>query len=232
MTRSFVIDNQKYYFSREYFKYLIREKCKQKKMKIKNIKTELAELTLSEESTVHNWMYGKVGPSSIDIVERIADYFQVDVLKLLTNETAEDDKMKSLTEQEYKSVYRIHKVIIDFMNLFLNTDGIFTGSDLIYGFEIPYESRIDFALSEYEKVRQAWQYEYVYLKDFQIYDDLYNFIENDLFEMFQQINDEGDKPFIDKCSGSYRYEPDEGKSASEDYDDTINKLYNLLDKYL
>ena len=138
--------------------------------------------------------------------------------------------MGKLTEQQVQAVDRIYKEIINFLFIFLNTDGIFADSSVIYDLDIPYDKRHEYADSEFEKVKIAWYKEFVYLKGTSIYDELDDFIWNDLVGTYQDISD--NIPGIDKLSGSYRYEPDEGKAAADDFDEAIVKLQKIICKYI
>ena len=114
--------------------------------------------------------------------------------------------------------------------VFLLTDGLFTSSSSIYGLDVPHNSRLDFADSEFEKVRIAWYKEFVYLNGTKVYDELDDYIDNDLLGTYQDIS--GNIPGIDKCSECYRYEPEEGKPASDDFEEAMIKIQQLVGRYV
>ena len=227
-TRRFVFDGKDCYFSKETFKIHFHAYQTAKKLNANETKRLLAQHLDVSEASVHGWLYGRSGPSDTNLISGIADFFGSPESDFYVEE--EQIAMERLNEQQIKSVDRIYKEIINFLFVFLNTDGIFTGSSVIYGLDIPFDRRLEYADSEFEKVRIAWYKEFVYLKGTKIYDELDEYIENDLIGAYQDISD--NIPGVDKCSPGYRYEPGEGKAASDDFNEAIIKIQKLVCKYI
>ena len=223
-TRKSAIDGNDCYFSKSVLKIYFDSYKTSNKLRANKVEQLIAQRTGVSESTVHGWLYGQTGPGDTDIIAEIAAFFGRPVSEFYEKEHT---NMEKLNDQQIQAVDRIYKEIVSFLFLLLNTDGIFTGSNCIYGLHIPFEERLDYADTEYEKVRIAWYKEYVYLKDTQIYDELSAYIEDDLCGAYQDISD--NIPGIDKCSPGYRYE---GHPASEDFDEAMIKIQKLVCKYI
>ena len=65
--------------------------------------------------------------------------------------------------------------------------------------------------------------EYFDLHDCDIYDELYEFVNNDLYDIYEG-----------KVSYAYRFEaiPDGNPTTSEDYSQAMNRLNSIIEKYI
>lgn len=227
-TRKFVCDGKECYFSKETFKLYFQTYRTANKLRAHEVETLIAQKACVSEAAVHGWLYGKTGPANTGIIAAIADFFNCHESQFYVEE--EQITMEKLSDQQIAAVDRIYKEIINFLFVFLLTDGLFTSSSSIYGLDVPHNSRLDFADSEFEKVRIAWYKEFVYLNGTKVYDELDDYIDNDLLGTYQDIS--GNIPGIDKCSECYRYEPEEGKPASDDFEEAMIKIQQLVGRYV
>ena len=107
--KSYTENGEKYRFDREKLDMFILQKRehlmaqKKKAFKITVIR-ELAEDTFVSEEAVKSWTYGNNGPSDLEQVKKIADYFGVDYHELLKQEenkmnTENSKYMEQISEQ-------------------------------------------------------------------------------------------------------------------------------------
>ncbi len=115
--------NVEYQFSGDKLKVLTTQKQKElymiRKQKVtKNmIMNEIAEKTNVSADAVNNWMYCKNGPSDLEQIKEIADYFKVDYHELLEKKTEENvnekedfkdmmiEKQKVVTRDRVREIY-------------------------------------------------------------------------------------------------------------------------------
>ena len=224
-TRKFVIDGKELYFAKDKFKIHFKTHQTANNLQTNILKRLIADHVSVSESTVNGWLCGPSGPATTDIIAGLADFFNLPESDFYVEE--EQPKMEKLNEQQIQAVDRIYKEIINFLFLFLNTGGVFSESEYIYNFHVPYDKRHEYAGSEFEKVKIAWYKEFVYLKGTQIYDELDEYIWNDLIGTYQDIS--GNIPEVDKCSYQYR---SPGGTVWKDYDAAMVKLQELISKYI
>ena len=223
--RKLKYNNGNYYFNFSAFKDLFAKKHDKDKIKIGKLEEDMAnEINVTREA-VHNWRFTKNGPADIDLVKKIANYFNLTSLDiLLTKKKGVDNKM--LNDLQIKSIKKVYDSIIDFLEVFNNTNGF---NDLWFEIKEKPEFREDelyeIATREHDKVMLYLKKEYFYLKGTKIYTDLENYIYNNLYEVYEG-----------KLSYGYRFEA-EGEehgtpTLSEDYNKAINTINIIIDEYL
>ena len=129
-----------------------------------------------------------------------------------------------LTDLQLQSLKRIYDSIIDFLYIFDYSDGF---NDYWYDLEGSPDAREDklsgIATKEIDKVILTFKKEYMFLKDFDFYDELCTFIYNNLYDTFDG-----------KLSYAYRFEaiPDNHPTTSDDYFKALNEINSIIEKII
>lgn len=96
VVKTYIEDDKTYRFDREQLDIMITKKrsaltTSEKKVTKTFVMRELSEVTFVSFEAVKNWVYGNNGPSDLEQVKKIADYFGIDYHELLKQE---ENKMK------------------------------------------------------------------------------------------------------------------------------------------
>lgn len=217
---TFEVDGIQMQFDTTKFKTYFKVYCKPKdqpKIKIGEAEERLAEFVNIGKDAVHQWRFGKNGPSTIDIIKDIAKFLNLSSYKSLLSERKESSNMNYSTEQQ-KAFKRIYDAIIDFMDEFDHTDGF---NDLWddfknKGIKNPECAIQDYALKLIDKIWLVHTKEYFYLHDTEPYNELEDYIGEVLYDIFDG-----------KCSYAYRFESPGGKT--EDYTNALSKLNRIIE---
>ena len=120
---------------------------------------------------------------------------------------------------------RIYDICIWFLDQFYLTDGF---NDYWYKFKDAGANNPEFEInnlvdSYMYKIFLVIKQEYFDLHDCDIYDELYEFVNNDLYDIYEG-----------KVSYAYRFEaiPDGNPTTSEDYSQAMNRLNSIIEKYI
>lgn len=81
--RTFVVDGKEMQFNLTFFNNIFKTKAKQEKKGIGEFEEELADAIFVEKSTVHAWRNRVNGPSDLDKVQQIAEFFKLEVKDFL-----------------------------------------------------------------------------------------------------------------------------------------------------
>ena len=224
-TRKFIVDNQEFYFNYNSFKDICRTFIQNKKITFTKLEEDLANKTNKSTDAIHNWRNRKNGPSDIETIKLIAEYFELSNYKILLIENKLNMK-NNLTENQITAAKKIYDRIIEFLDLFLKTNGF---NDIWFEMSIEPKCReselYDIAEKEINKIILQLQKEFFYLKNTELYFELENYIENDLYNTFDK-----------KLSYGYRYEAigdnPTHPTTFEDYTVAINKINNIIEKYI
>ena len=222
-TRKIIINNNIYYFNFDIFNNLFIEKWKNEKIQKKELELILSEFVNKSTDAIHNWRFKKNGPSDLDTIKLIASFFKLNNYDILLEEKEKKYFMRKLNDLEILSLKRIYDAIIDYLEIFQQSNGF---ND--YWFDIKEEQTqredilYDIAMKEIEKVQLVYKKEYMLLRNTKIYNDLGNFINNDLYDIFDG-----------KLSYAYRFEAtsEEQPTTDEDYYKALNKINNIIDEY-
>lgn len=219
MSTRFDIDGKSYIFNFDTFRRYFKSHAKMAETKSAEYENIIAAEAGVSPASIHAYLSKSNGPGDIKIIEAIALFWNIDIKTLLR----EDNEIMSirLNDREKEAVRRIYCEIIDFMEKFIRSDGAFMCEP--DGTWLGNEKQGDYISYSYDRLEYAYDKEYIDLSRHPIYSELWDFIYNDLFEMFNE-----------KCDGSIRYEPEEfgGVSAQADYDTAMNKITAILDKYI
>lgn len=223
--RIFSVDGKKATFNKEAFKHFLRQKSHQKKVSIAKLEQELAEDLTIAANTVHKWNYNGGGPIDYSTIERLAELLDVpDASRLLKFIDEGENIMAHLTERQLAAVKRIYDICIWFLREFYNTTGFndYWPDFHNKGSKNPEEDIYQFVEGMHEKVRLVLEQEYFDLRNCEIYNELYKFVDEELNEIYDG-----------KLSYGYRFEArSEGNpTTAEDYDKAMIQLNTIIDKY-
>ena len=225
-TRMFEVDHEKYQFDQYAFNMEVKMYAKQKKIRPTKVFDLIADAILVTPEAVKNWYYGNNGPSDLEMIRQIADAIEVrDYLKLM-KKAEEFIKVTNLSTLQIESAKRIYDAVIDYLTDFYKTDG-FTGA-LWYKFaksgsKDPEDDIYRYAERKIEIVELVLQKEYFYLRNTEIYEEFSEYVENDLYDIFNG-----------KLGYAYRFEAmAEGNPTTEDdYSKALTRLDEIIDKYI
>jgi transcriptional regulator with XRE-family HTH domain len=226
-TTKFTVAGKDYYFNFSSFKNAFNNYHKAEDLSIGEAEQQIADELYVTSSAVHNWRYKKNGIADLETVKKLANIFNIDYMILL-EESKEVTMKEKYTDLQIQSVKRIYDEIIDFLYYFSETDGF---NDLWHKYknqgapEKSIEATIyAFADAEIRKIDARLQKEFFYLHDLSIYDELYDYVWEDLMSTYDG-----------KCSYAYRFEAvvedvngNRGLSTSEEYLKALNKLNDIV----
>ena len=223
-TKKFRIENLDYRFDFQSFSIYVEKYAKVKKTSKTKVFELIAQTVCVTPEAVKQWNYGNNGPSEIDIIQKAAALLNVkDYLNLMKN-AGEDEKMM-LSNLQIESLKRIYDDVIEYLNDFYKTDG-FTGA-LWYvyqdqGYKDPEDKIYEYAEEKIEKVLLTIQKEYFYLHDTDVYSEILEYSENDLYDIFNG-----------KLGYAYRFEavPDGNPTTQDDYSKALKRLNEIVEKY-
>ena len=223
-TKKFRIEDLDYRFDFQSFSIYVEKYAKVKKTSKTEVFELIAQTVCVTPEAVKQWNYGNNGPSEIDIIQKAAALLNVKDYLNLMKKAEEDEKMK-LSNLQIESLKRIYDDVIEYLNDFYKTDG-FTGV-LWYvykdqGYKDPEDKIYEYAEEQIEKVLLTIQKEYFYLHDTDVYSEILEYSENDLYDIFDG-----------KLGYAYRFEaePDGNPTTQDDYGKALKRLNEIVEKY-
>ena len=213
------VSGLKMLFNFDAFRRIFSDRASKEKKLGRQYETIVGDLTGLGPSKIHEILLKNTSPDDLSQVKKIAEGWQIGYLNLLTP-MEKPEKKAELTDRELEAVRRIYRAICEFNRLFFETDGLFVdeegGSYLAGGI------RADSAYREYRKVLYAFRCEYIDLANHPIYEDLWDYINGGLREMF-----------VGRLEKSSRYDVmQSGKPIDVDYNESTERLITILDKYI
>ena len=225
-TRTFLIDGKEMRFNFDSFNSLIHDYKKRNKMTVAEIEESIANKANVTNSAVHNWRQKLNGSGDIEIIEKIASALNEANWRILLIEiTKGHTNMNKFSERELNAIKKIYDSIIDFLDEFQNTTGF---NDLWFkysekGYKNPENGIYEYVEEKLNYIYLIYKREHFDLKNLDIYDELGNYIDEDLIETYNC-----------KLSYGYRFEADEitTPTTNQDYEIAMNKLNQIIDKYI
>lgn len=130
--RTFVIDGKEMQFNLTFFNNIFKTKAKQEKKGIGELEEELAAEIFVEKATVHAWRNRVNGPSDLEKIQQIAEYFKLNVKDFLieVNEMITLERENNSNDiitipfgfRERESFKRVYKEMLNFMNMRIKHD--------------------------------------------------------------------------------------------------------------
>lgn len=223
-SRKFYYNDDNYYFDFSKFNELFINKSKKEKVKVGILEEKIANYINISKESIHNWRFKINGPGDIEIIKKLAQYFNLTSINLLLTKKKDGEKNKMLNELQIISTKRIYDSVLDFLELFRNTNGF---NDIWFDLDCKPELREDelwnIATKNFDKVVLQLKKEFLYLKNTSIYEKLEQYLYNDLYDTFDG-----------KLSYAYRFESqvDGNPDTIEDYDKALNKLNEIIEEYV
>ena len=222
--RVYCVDGKKAIFNKIAFNHLLKQKSRKDKKSISKLEQMLAEELQTAVNTVHKWNYNGGGPSDYPMVVQLAKVLGApDVSLLLTFIDEGENDMTHLTDRQLSAVKRIYDICIWFLHEFERTDGF---NDYWYKFSLkgisdPQSKIEELADGMLDKVKLVIDQEYFDLHDCAIYDELCEFVSEDLLLAYDG-----------KLSYAYRFEahPNGNPTTTDDYDKAMIRLNTIIDK--
>lgn len=209
----FIIYGRKYVYS--------RVKYDEKQGLADKLEQEFADKLGVQKSTIHSWKFGPDGPNDLETIINLANCLQLDnYIYLLKEETT---KIK-LTDLQLQSVKRIYDALVGFLHEFEVTGGFDMWDEEVEGDLIYCEGDIDAYIHKLDdKIHLVFRQEYFFLYDLPIYNELLNYMHEDLVETYDG-----------KLGYGYRYDAiSKGNpTTKDDYIKAMNKLNSIIEKYI
>lgn len=224
-TTKFTIGKEEYQFNSLVFNQCINQYSKKNDIKKGKVEDLLAEKLFVSSSAIHNWRFGSNGPASIELIKNLAKYLKIDYMTLL-KKYKEIEKMDKLSTLQIESLKRVYDAIIDFLDDFDNTDG-FTGTLWCEfqrkGYKDPEQEICVYADNRLEQVKKVLLKEYFYLHDSDVYMNVCEYVENDLFEIYDG-----------KLGYAYRKDaiPDGNPTTFDDYNKALQRINEIIEKHI
>lgn len=228
-TKRFLINGKYYRFNRESFNRYFDEYSKSAGISKRALEEQIADRIHVSDAAIHNWRSGSNGPGDLDSIRILSESIYVNDYMIFLKVIEEKAPMKALTEKQVEAVKRIYDAIIDFLEEFRKTDGF---STLWYDykdqcFRNPTSKVYDYVEAKHNVVQVVYTKEYLYLHDTSIYDELYEYINNVLYDAY---NEKVEPQYRSQCFSS-----DEGAyvfSSFYDYDNALTRINEIIDKYI
>ena len=222
--KTYVDNNIEMRFNARVFKEMTDSFCKENSLIRKEIEHRIAEAVHVSAETVHKWCYGMNSPKDLDLIKELASFLHRDYRMLLYSVHG-GNGMKQLTERQVVAVKKVYDVCIWFLTEFKRSDGF---NDYWYkfvreGIENPEMDILELADGLKAKVDLVLDQEYFDLRNTEIYNELCEFACEDLVDIYDG-----------KCGYAYRFEaiPDGNPTTSDDYCKAMNKLNEIIERYI
>lgn len=221
--RIFEIGVKSYTFSSSKFSELFKNYRKKNGMKVDNLEQTLADKLYVQQSTIHSWKFGPSGPTDLETIINLAKCLELENYTYLLKEELTMPKLSNLQMQSAKKIY---DVLVGLLHEFDLTGGFTTSMwyDLeAKGSKDPESDMYDYIQGLEEKILLVFRQEYFYLHDTPIYNELLNFMDEDLGETYNG-----------KLGYAYRFEavPEGNPTKEDDYVKAMDKLNSIIEKYI
>ncbi len=225
MNRKYNINGKQMVFSFSGFNRIFTTYQRAHKMKVGELEEFLSEKLGVSIDTVHNWHCKKNGPIDDKQVKNIAAALEISDFMLLLTETDGGNSMTQLTDRQKDAAKRLYDKCLWFLNEFNKTDGFtsFWHKPENNGSKNPEHDSYELVENTMAPILLLLDQEYFDLHGHPIYDDLCEFINGNLYEIFDG-----------KLSHAYRFEADANNNptTAEDYDKAMIALNTIVDKYI
>ncbi|MBR6506869.1 MAG: helix-turn-helix transcriptional regulator [Clostridia bacterium] len=221
----FEYKNKSYQFDTKKFDVITKQYKNKKRMTLIEIEWLIARKINISEDAVRNWRYGKNGPSSLEIIEGISEVLGLKDLTSLLVEFEGEKKMVVISDREKIALKKIYDSIVDFLYEFAETDGFeLVMDDIKNGNKCEFtENMYDEISKKLSNVYRTYNKEYFDLGKHKVYNELNEYINNYVYDMFDgKIIFENGKTVV---------KPSE-LTADEEYANALSALNCIIDKYV
>ncbi len=231
-TRVFCVDGINMQFNSDSFNNYFMSIKKRDEVKIQTFESKIGDILGVTRDAVHSWRFGQNGPADIEIIKQLAEYLNIPDYKILLKKRS-SAVVTQITERQKDSLKKIYDAVIDYLNLFDETDG-FNNLWHVYAANGVPTNKIEsklyaFAEDEQTKVIRVLQKEYIVLHKLDLYPLLEEYVNDFLGDIYNE-----------KLSYAYRFEAGVEKidgtrttvETIEDYTAALNRINELLDPYM
>ena len=227
MNKKYIIDEKIYYFDYDIFNKYFRNKKIQNHTTLESLENELSNFLIISKEAIHSWRFKKQSPSSLEMIIKISKYFDIKDYMILLKRKETKNNMSNFNQYQINSIKTIYDKIIEHLDYFYYTDE-YNDLWIKMGDEGYNKNNIEDKLYEIddEKINEvflSYEKEKIFLKNTEIYDEIGEYIYNDLYDIFNG-----------KLSYAYRFEaiPSNNPTTQEDYEKAIKKINLIIDKYI
>lgn len=227
MNKKFIINEVIYYFDYETFNNYFKDTKRKKNVTFEKLEIALSEYLKISKEAIHNWRFGKQSPSSLEFIIEICKYFKIKDYMILLKRKEIESSMNNFNQYQLNSIKLLYDKIIEYLDYFYHTDGYnnlwLDYVDKGYNKNIIENELYEFADKKINEVILTYNKERIFLKNTSIYDEIGEFIYNDLYSIFDG-----------KLSYAYRFEavPGETPTTQEDYEISVKNINLIIDKYI
>lgn len=213
-------------FNKAAFCHAFKSKALREKIHKGDLYLQLAETLHMNDDSIKTWAKPKRGgPANEDLVIQLAKALDLPDYTLLLNFTDGGTPMEKLTDRQKDAAKRIYDICIWFLDEFNHSNGFndywFQFADA--GSNDPKEDILEKVETMWRKVELVLDQEYFDLHGCDIYDDLCEFIYEDLINTYDG-----------KLDYAYRFEArvDGNPTTYEDYDRAMIRLNTIIETYV
>lgn len=221
----FDYQGKRYQFDAKSFDDISKQHKDKKRIKLRDIESIIANAVHVSDEAVRNWRYGKNGPSELSMIEKIREVLELKELTSLLIEYDGGENMVALADREKTALKKVYDSIIDFLYEFIDTDGF-----EIVMYDIEHGIKCDFSEKMYDeindKVKNVYRTlnkEYFDLGRHEVYNELNEYINNYVYDMFD---------------GKFAYRDGKtvviqsGLTSEEEYANALSALNRIVEKYV
>lgn len=231
-TKRFTIDGKYMQFDSTSFKRFFDAKRKKLEKSVLEYEMELGDVLNVSNSAIHNWRFGTNGPSDVKTIKQLADTLEISDYQLLLKDGKEHIAMQ-ISERQKDSLKRVYDAVMDFLELFNQTDGFNNWWLDLYrkGMDPKRIERKlnEMAEDEQHKVEFVLMKEYIELHNLPVYSQLEEYVSEDLGNTYDQ-----------KLSYAYRFEAGvenvdgtcDTVTTEEDYTKALKRINEILEEYM
>lgn len=227
MNKKYIINESIYYFDFESFNNYFKNQKRQNNITFENIEIDLSNhLNISKEA-IHNWRFNIQSPNSLEIIIEISKYFNIKDYMVLLKRKDIQNNMNNFNQYQINSIKTIYNKIIEYLDYFYHTDGYnnlwFNYVDKGYSQKIIEDKLYEIADEKINEVFLSYEKERIFLKNTPIYNEIGEYIYNDLYDIFDG-----------KLGYGYRFEAisNNNTTTQEDYAKAVKIINSIIDKYL
>ena len=208
--RQFTMYGRRAEFNKTAFYHYVKQKSRREKIAISKLEELIGESVGVSANAVHHWIYKKGGPGDAEMIAPLAKILDIaDPAQLIIFVDNGGTEMEHLTDRQKTAAKRIYDLCIWFLYEFERTDP-----------EMDIYSTVEDMIG---KINMALDQEYFDLRGCDLYNELCEYVSDDLYETFNG-----------KLGYGYRFEahPNGNPTTTEDYDRAMIRLNTIIDKYL
>lgn len=224
-TRKYDVEGQKKDFNFEAFITAFKAFHRRRKIKVSEAEAYLADQLHISQDAVHSWRNKRNAPADLETVKALAKALKMSDYTTILCDTEGAHNMNHLTERQKDAVKRIYDACISYLHEFYYSDG-FNEYWLNYkdaGYNNPEEKISESVEAKLRKIDLVMSQEYFDLHGCQIYEDLYEYVNEDLIDIYNG-----------KISYAYRFEAmvDGNPTTDDDYTKALNRLNEIIKAFI